>query len=165
MGKEPFWKRGKGSQEKDAKAGSSGASDSRKEGDPVPDDPDVEDFQERFKKRIEEAYEKEWEEFEKKIREKLVISLVGTVDVGKSATINALTGKKLADVQATAGSTKYVALYELTAMQVSESLVSRKRGRTYLQSATGNESNTPTHTLNNAILGQEKCNVWKGKDA
>lgn len=43
----------------------------------------------------------------------LVISLVGNVNAGKSATINALTGKRYADVKPVAGWTKEVSLFPL----------------------------------------------------
>lgn len=68
-----------------------------------------ENYENAFKK----AYDEKHAEFEKISREKLIISLVGGVNVGKSKTINALTGKKYAKVKPVPGSTKEISLYEL----------------------------------------------------
>ena len=69
------------------------------------------------KEKIEEAFEKMYDEkhaeFEKISNEKLIISLIGSVNAGKSRTINALTGFKFADVTARAGETKGISLYEM----------------------------------------------------
>ena len=54
------------------------------------------------------------EEFEEPKKKKLVISLYGPVNSGKSSVVNALTGQKLADVRAIAGWTTEVELYHLT---------------------------------------------------
>jgi GTP-binding protein Era len=70
---------------------------------------DKEKFEEAFKK----AYDEKAAEFESLSKEKLIISLVGGVNVGKSKTINALTGIKYASVKARAGWTKNISLYEL----------------------------------------------------
>ncbi len=66
-------------------------------------------YEEAFRK----AYDEKHEEFEKITREKLIISLIGSVNAGKSKTINALTGMKYAEVKARAGWTKEITLYEL----------------------------------------------------
>jgi GTP-binding protein Era len=69
------------------------------------------------KKGYEEAFEKTYdekhEEFEKIRSEKLIISLIGSVNSGKSSVINALTGIKYAEVKAKSGWTKEVKLYQL----------------------------------------------------
>ena len=57
---------------------------------------------------------KKSEEFEELKKKKLVISLYGPVNSGKSSVVNALTGQKLADVRAIAGWTTEVKLYRLT---------------------------------------------------
>lgn len=75
-----------------------------------------ENYEEMNEKIYEDAFEKSYSEKETKfneiIRQKLVISLYGDVNVGKSKTINALTGKKLADVRAISGWTKEIKLYQ-----------------------------------------------------
>ena len=68
-----------------------------------------EEYEKAFKKSFDEK-EKEFDELRNK---ELVISLIGSVNAGKSQTINALTGIKYADVKAKAGSTKEVNLYRL----------------------------------------------------
>ena len=68
-----------------------------------------EKFEEAFKK----SYDKEAREFEELKKEKLIISLIGSVNAGKSKTINALTGINYASVKARAGWTKNITLYEL----------------------------------------------------
>lgn len=62
---------------------------------------------------FERAYDENHAEFEALSKEKLIISLVGNVNAGKSSTINALTGVKYAEVKARAGWTKEITLYEL----------------------------------------------------
>lgn len=56
--------------------------------------------------------EKNIEEFEKTVRTKLVISLIGDANAGKSATINALTGRKLSSVSPISGWTKEITLHQ-----------------------------------------------------
>jgi len=75
-------------------------------------------MEEKFeKKRFEDSYEKAYDEkhkeFEKISNEKLIISLIGSVNSGKSKTINALTGIKYTEVKARAGWTKEISIYEL----------------------------------------------------
>ena len=64
-------------------------------------------------KKYEEVFEKEKEKFDELSKTKLIISLVGDVNAGKSRTIEALTGKKLKNVSARPGSTEKISLYEL----------------------------------------------------
>ena len=66
-------------------------------------------FEEAFKK----AYDEKHAEFEQISKEKLIISLLGSVNAGKSTAINALTGIKYAEVKARAGWTREISLYEL----------------------------------------------------
>ncbi len=70
--------------------------------------------QEKLEKAFEKAYDEKQTELEKIGAQKLVISLIGSVNSGKSQTINALTGKEFAVVKALAGSTQEVQLYPLT---------------------------------------------------
>ena len=77
---------------------------------PEADEPDFEGYE----KAIEESIEEKSKEFEELKKKKLVISLYGPVNSGKSSVVNALTGQKLADVRARAGWTTEVALYRLT---------------------------------------------------
>ena len=74
------------------------------------DEPDVEGYEKAFK----EAFGKKNEEFEEIKKKKLVISLYGPVNSGKSSVVNALTGRKLADVRAIPGWTTEIKLYRLT---------------------------------------------------
>lgn len=74
----------------------------------------VEEFDKgSYEKAFEEVYDEKHAEFERISKEKLVISLIGSVNSGKSKTINALTGIKYAEVKARAGWTKEISLYEL----------------------------------------------------
>lgn len=68
--------------------------------------------EEFYEEKFEESYNKEKLKFEEILKGKLVISLVGDVNCGKSYTINALTGKKLSQVSSYAGETKDVFLHE-----------------------------------------------------
>ena len=68
---------------------------------------------ERYEEVIEKAYDEKHAEFENISKEKLIISLFGGVNAGKSKTINALTGIKYAEVKARPGWTKKISLYEL----------------------------------------------------
>ena len=65
-----------------------------------------------YEKAFEESFTTESKKFEAIKKLKLIISMYGTVNSGKSSTINALTGQKLADVKAVAGYTKEIMLYE-----------------------------------------------------
>ncbi len=47
-------------------------------------------------------------------KQKLIMAMYGSVNSGKSTTINALTGRKLADVKAVAGYTKEIQLYRFS---------------------------------------------------
>ncbi len=69
--------------------------------------------QEEVKKAVDKIYDEKSEEFDKISNEKLIISLIGSVNAGKSKTINALTGIKYAEVKAIAGYTKEISLYKL----------------------------------------------------
>ena len=69
---------------------------------------------EKYEEAFERAYDEKHAEFEKISKEKLVISLIGSVNAGKSQTINALTGIKYTEVKARAGWTKDISLFELT---------------------------------------------------
>lgn len=64
-----------------------------------------------FNDSFSKAFDKEETKFEKIKNEKLIISLIGDVNSGKSETINALTGKKLSKVSATAGQTVNVSMH------------------------------------------------------
>lgn len=66
-----------------------------------------------FEEAFEKAYDEKHSEFEKISNEKLIISLIGSVNSGKSKTINALTGIKYTEVKARAGWTREISLYEL----------------------------------------------------
>lgn len=65
----------------------------------------------KFNDSFSKAFDKEEAKFEKIKNEKLIISLIGDVNSGKSETINALTGRKLSKVSATAGETVKVDTY------------------------------------------------------
>lgn len=68
-----------------------------------------ENYEEAFKK----AYDEKHSEFENISNQKLIISLIGSVNAGKSKTINSITGIDYADVKSRSGWTKEVSLYEL----------------------------------------------------
>lgn len=68
--------------------------------------------QEEFDNSFEKAFSKEDTEFEKIINQELIIGLYGEVNAGKSSTINALLGKKLASVNPFAGHTPEIKLYK-----------------------------------------------------
>lgn len=68
----------------------------------------------KFEEASKKAYDEKQAEFDDIYREKLIISLLGGVNAGKSSAINALTGKNIADIKAVPGWTKEISLYELT---------------------------------------------------
>ena len=76
------------------------------------DDSQYEADFEAYEEAFDKSFTKESKKFEEIKKQKLIISLYGTVNSGKSSTINALTGQKLADVKAIAGYTKEIKLYE-----------------------------------------------------
>lgn len=76
------------------------------------DDSQYEADFEAYEEAFDKSFTKESKKFEEIKKQKLIISLYGTVNTGKSSTINALTGQKLADVKAVAGYTKEIKLYE-----------------------------------------------------
>lgn len=67
-----------------------------------------------YQSEFEKEFDKQQADFENVRQTKLTFSLVGTVNTGKSSTINALFGKELSEVNATAGWTKGVKLFKLT---------------------------------------------------
>lgn len=68
---------------------------------------------EKYEEAYERAYDEKHAEFDKISQEKLIISLFGSVNAGKSQTINSLTGIKYTEVKARAGWTKEISLFEL----------------------------------------------------
>ena len=62
-------------------------------------------------KAFDESFAEESEKFEEIKKKELIIALYGSVNSGKSSTINALTGQPLASVKAVAGWNKEVMLY------------------------------------------------------
>lgn len=71
--------------------------------------PDFDAYQHAY----ERGFDQEHEKFEQTVKQKLIISLYGDVNSGKSSLVNALTGMRLADVSAEAGRTREVKLYKL----------------------------------------------------
>lgn len=72
-----------------------------------------ENFNEQeFNEAFDREFEKKKKEVDDLFAQKLVISLIGDVNVGKSSTINALTGKKLSEVGNYAGLTTEVHPFE-----------------------------------------------------
>jgi len=69
---------------------------------------DVEGYEGTFAQVIDEQAK----EFKTIAQTKLIISLIGEANAGKSATINALTGRKLSEVHPIAGWTKQIALHQ-----------------------------------------------------
>ena len=67
-----------------------------------------------YEKAFDAAFTNESEKFEEIKNQKLIMALYGSVNSGKSTTINALTGRKLADVKAVAGWTKEIQLYRFS---------------------------------------------------
>ena len=78
------------------------------------DDSQFEPDFEAYEKAFDESFTNESKKFEEIKNQKLIIALYGPVNSGKSTTLNALTGRKLADVKAVAGWTKEIKLYPLT---------------------------------------------------
>lgn len=70
--------------------------------------------EEKYEDAYGRAYDEQHAEFDNIRKQKLIISLVGGVNAGKSKTINALTGIDYAEVKARAGCTKNITLYELS---------------------------------------------------
>lgn len=68
--------------------------------------------EEFYKDQFEESFDNENLKFEEIVKRKLIISLIGDVNSGKSSTINALTGRKLTEVSAFAGETKDVKFHK-----------------------------------------------------
>ncbi|MFN8444970.1 MAG: GTPase [Caldilineaceae bacterium] len=67
---------------------------------------------ERYEETFASGIDEHAEEFKKIAQTKLIISLIGEANAGKSATVNALTGKKLSEVHPIAGWTKQIALHQ-----------------------------------------------------
>lgn len=67
---------------------------------------------ERYAETFAQGIDAQAEEFKKIANTKLVISLIGEANAGKSATINALTGRKLSEVHPIAGWTKQITLHQ-----------------------------------------------------
>ncbi|TWI00428.1 GTP-binding protein Era [Flavobacterium tiangeerense] len=70
---------------------------------------DQKSYEDAFKRSYDETHT----EFENISNQKLIISLIGSVNAGKSKTINTLTGIDYTEVKARSGWTKEVSLYEL----------------------------------------------------
>ena len=77
-------------------------------------EPAFEAYKKTFDESSDESFAEESEKFEEIKKKKLIIALYGSVNSGKSSTVNALTGRKLADVKAEAGHTKEIRLYKFT---------------------------------------------------
>jgi len=69
--------------------------------------------QKKYEEGFEKSYDDKQQEFDELRSKQLVISLIGSVNAGKSQTINALTGLKYDIVKAHSGWTKDVSLYKL----------------------------------------------------
>lgn len=67
---------------------------------------------ESYEDTFSREYDKQKSKFDETVKSKLIISLIGDVNVGKSQTINALTGRKLSEVSGVAGETKNVFLHK-----------------------------------------------------
>ncbi len=78
------------------------------------DDSQFEPDFEAYEKAFDESFTSESKKFEEIKNQKLIMALYGSVNSGKSTTINALTGRKLADVKAIAGYTKEIQLYRFS---------------------------------------------------
>lgn len=74
---------------------------------------EIEFEKEKYEEVFERAFDEKHAEFESISKQKLIISLIGSVNAGKSQTINSLTGIKYTEVKARAGWTKDISLYEL----------------------------------------------------
>lgn len=70
--------------------------------------------EEKYEDAYRKAYDEKHSEFDDISSQKLILSLIGSVNSGKSMAINALTGIKYTEVKARSGWTKEVTLYELT---------------------------------------------------
>ena len=72
----------------------------------------VREFDEQaYKDSVEESIDALSEQFEEISHQKLIISLIGDANAGKSATVNALTGRKLSTVSGISGWTKEITLH------------------------------------------------------
>lgn len=67
---------------------------------------------ERYVESFARSVDAQDEEFKTIAQTKLIISLIGEANAGKSATVNALTGRKLSEVHPIAGWTKQIALHQ-----------------------------------------------------
>lgn len=67
---------------------------------------------ERYAETFAQGIDAQAEEFKQIANSKLVISLIGEANAGKSATVNALTGRKLSDVHPIAGWTRQITLHQ-----------------------------------------------------
>jgi len=67
---------------------------------------------ERYAESFAHSVDAQDEEFKTIAQTKLIISLIGEANAGKSATVNALTGRKLSEVHPVAGWTKQIALHQ-----------------------------------------------------
>lgn len=67
---------------------------------------------ERYAESFARSVDDQDEEFKTIAHSKLIISLIGEANAGKSATVNALTGRKLSEVHPIAGWTKQIALHQ-----------------------------------------------------
>ena len=77
-------------------------------------EPDFEAYKKTFDESFDESFDEESEKFEEIKKKKLIIALYGSVNSGKSSTINALTDQPLASVKAVAGHTKEIRVYKFT---------------------------------------------------
>ena len=78
------------------------------------DDTQFEPDFEAYDKAFDKSFERESEKFAEIKKQELIIALYGSVNSGKSSTINALTGRKMADVKAKAGYTTEITRYDFT---------------------------------------------------
>ena len=77
-------------------------------------EPDFEAYKKTFDESFDESFAEESEKFEEIKKKKLIIALYGSVNSGKSSTINALIDQPLASVKAVAGHTDEIRLYKFT---------------------------------------------------
>ena len=77
-------------------------------------EPAFEAYKKTFDESSDESFAEESEKFEEIKKKKLIIALYGSVNSGKSSTINALTDQPLASVKAVAGHTDEIRVYKFT---------------------------------------------------